>query len=835
MKPFWQLGTVIAASAIFAAAASSICEAQPAWDEALAPWASDTDPTDAPKSHVEVITAPRQQYTVTQGGTMDGQNCRMPFGVFEGAELTWESNRAVRIENAGRTDVVNPWLSNGRNNFRNIHEILAAAIEPDMTDKEKALALWYQEVTHRYHWQGDNNELGDPVRVFNVYGHNTCGNDSICMAGLWTAAGLRVSPARPLTHCISQAFYDGRWHLLDADMQGLYLLRDNQTIASEQDLVHDHDLVKRTHTHGILHPNSRPQDERQASIFVYEGPAKGTRTARADTTMNMTLRPGEAIMYRWGHLEPIKYHGTDKPRYPHAVSNSLWTYRPDFSDELWRRGAETVDGVRTTDGGLAAEPGKTATIVWKMHAPYPFVGGRLTMEGQGARFELSEDAQTWTDVSNGVLDYLFPSEWGPFYEFLLRCRLEGDARLKSLTITADLQTSPLGMPGMVVGENRFTYTDQSPGERNVRITHRWVERSASRPPQAPPAPVSPTDGGETDGTDVVFRWSPPEDSDGDSIVDYQWQLADRADMRWPLSSNFWKLISRTPDKGKPQYTLPYVGLLTPDRTYYWRVRARDDKGLWGPWSQTWSFTPHGPTPPVDVRLDFDPQLRLGTLRWKPNPVGRPPVKYRVYGSDEKGFSISDEPYEVNLGEGKTLSSPFPANFIAESTDTALVVVGEGLDLPEANKAYYRVVAVDQNGNRSWSSAYATAPRPFIYTRPVTTAKTGTPYRYQAAAVRSLGDARYRGDTGMGFWDVEHPRFSLTQGPDWLTIDESTGLLSGTPQVASNVQAVVTAVIDRQVRQLDETALSWGLYTVAYTTTERVGDATQKFTISVGRP
>ncbi len=136
--------------------------------------------------------------------------------------------------------------------------------------------------------------------------------------------GLKVTPARPLTHCISQVFYDGRWHLLDGDMQGLYLLRDNETVASEQDLVHDHDLVKRTHTHGILHPNSRPHDEKQASIFVYEGEAKGSRRSRTDTTMDMTLRPGEAHIYRWGHAEPIKYHGTNKPKFPVAI----WTGDP---------------------------------------------------------------------------------------------------------------------------------------------------------------------------------------------------------------------------------------------------------------------------------------------------------------------------------------------------------------------------------------------------------------------------------------------------------------------------------------------------------------------------
>ena len=55
-----------------------------------------------------------------------------------------------------------------------------------------AFALWFQETRHRYHWAGDNSELGDPVKVFNVYGHNTCGNDSICLAGLWKVAGLKV-------------------------------------------------------------------------------------------------------------------------------------------------------------------------------------------------------------------------------------------------------------------------------------------------------------------------------------------------------------------------------------------------------------------------------------------------------------------------------------------------------------------------------------------------------------------------------------------------------------------------------------------------------------------
>ena len=69
-----------------------------------------------------------------------------------------------------------------------------------MTDSEKAFALWFQEIQYRHHSPGDNNELGDPVKVFNVYGYNTCGNDSISLATLWRKAGLKVAPARALGH-----------------------------------------------------------------------------------------------------------------------------------------------------------------------------------------------------------------------------------------------------------------------------------------------------------------------------------------------------------------------------------------------------------------------------------------------------------------------------------------------------------------------------------------------------------------------------------------------------------------------------------------------------------
>ncbi len=830
-------------------------------DAALHPWSTSAHPTDIAKSHIEEIaalTGGTHTYTVIQGGTMDGRNCRSPMGcgiAREGALLqTWESNRSVRMENVGDADVVNPWLSNGRNNFRSVKEIVSSAVSPGMTDADKAFALWFQEIRYRHHSPGDNSELGDPVKVFNVYGYNTCGNDSICLATLWREAGLKVAPARALGHCISQAFYDGGWHFYDGDMHSVYLSRDNKTVAGEQDIVRDHDLIKRTHSKGILFPDTWWSEPEMCSMYFFDGEVVGERSGKSDTTMNMVLRPGEALVWRWGQLRPLKYHGMLRvtPTYESVIYNGLWEYRPDFSKVMWRKGAAAVENVKMVSDGLAAYEGKTGTIVWLMCSPYVFVGGRLNVEGRGARFFICQDGKTWRPVQDN-LDKFFSIVGPACYEYQFKCQLEGPARLRHLAIINDVQMAPLALPEMVVSENVFTYSDQSKGDRKVRITHKWVERSASRPPSAPIDAIYPLDNGEANGTDIIFQWTASKDPDGDKIADYHFELSSRTDMKWPLSMSFYKLISRTSDSikekdkttgeerttVKAQYTLPQSGLLTPDRTYYWHVRAQDDKGVWGPWSKTWRFTPRGPAYPLDVTVDYDQVNNTGTLCWKTNPLGRRPVKYRVYGSDEKGFTVADKNYQSVVGVTKKEMADwnpwFPANFIAETTTTEIVLLGCDVDMPTANKTYYRVVAVDEHGKRSGPSNYAVAPRPVIYSKPLVTAKVDTEYRYQVLANRSLGDLSSRMTDGRqtsGYFNIEKPCFTLTQGPAWLRIDEGSGVLSGTPNMPGEVEVVVTVVIDRQVRKLDEAALRWGREKILSVDIQRVGKTTQKFAIDV---
>ena len=845
LKAFRPLACVAAFSAVCAGTQTN---------GAFEPWASKSDPADITKHDVQDITTSLFTYTITQGGTMDGKMCTTLPGVWEPYEQTWESNRSLRMENIGPANVINPWLTIGPIDYFSQQTIAKSVVQGLSTEREKALALFYFYITHRYHkGNGDNTAQGDVSQAINVFGFNTCGNSTLCLSDLLDKVGLRNCI---FSHCpghvVPQVFFDGRYNTLDGDQATFMLMRDNHTLANELDLVRDHDLIIRVHQYGIMRAmNPVRNNEDYAQYYTWEGTTTVPLKGWAWWNMGMVLRPHEAIEWRWGHETPVKYHG-DMTGYPPTASdtiyNGLWEYAPDFLDDAqWRAGA-SVTNIANNDGVLTAMDGGTGTILWHMKVPYQFVGGTLSAAGDGYVFEVGFlDPKDWrkTDytplATPAEFDGKFKGRTADSYEYWLKCTLTGKASLRAITILNDLQMAPLAMPSMTVGNNRFTYvehTDDKTGAntaRHLRITHTWVERSKTRPPQAPPSAVYPANGGESDGTDVAFQWNPATDPDGDAITDYHFQLSDRPDVRWPLSPNFDKYVSRTPDKGKPCYTLPRSGLLTPGTTYYWRVQAKDSNGAWGPWSGTWTFTAQGPAYPLNVALKYNPDTGIGTLTWSPNPVGRPPAKYRVYGSDEKGFTVHDTPYEVNLGDTKALTNPFPANFVAEVAGTSLDVVGVGNPLPNADRAYYRVVAVDSSGKRSGDSDYVEAPRPFIYSAPVTSAPAGQPYRYQVKAIRSLGDLTRRDAAkpkpGVKFWKIEPLTYSLTQKPPWMSINADTGLITGTSD-GTGGPVVVSVTLTKEYRLVhDKDAIVWGNEYEQSITHESVGPALQQFVVN----
>ena len=350
-------------------------------DDALKPWSTNTHPGDVAKSHVEEITTGPHQYTVVQGGTMDGRNCRSPMGcgiAREGALLqTWESNRSVRMENVGETDVVNPWLSNGRNNFRSVardrrlgrhaghdrrREGLCAVVpgnpvSPPFRRRQQRTRrpgeglqrLRLQHLRQRFHLPGHAVAPGRPQ------GGAGPGAGALHFPGLLRQPlaflrrrhALRLSLARQRDRGRRTGHRarprPGQAHPL----QGNPLARHLVGRAG-----HVRDVFLRGAGHGRARRQRRHHDEHGPA------PRRGDRLALGAT------RSGQVPRGVDDHA-----HLSSTP-----ICNGLWEYRPDFSKETWRKGAASVENITSGPDGLAAEEGKKGTIIWTMRSPYVVCG-----------------------------------------------------------------------------------------------------------------------------------------------------------------------------------------------------------------------------------------------------------------------------------------------------------------------------------------------------------------------------------------------------------------------------------------------------------------------------
>ncbi|MBW7997881.1 MAG: cadherin repeat domain-containing protein [Candidatus Glassbacteria bacterium] len=761
-----------------------------------------------PEYHVESAGGGEHVYSIRMGGKIDGEMTRDPVGYWA-YDQYWEPNVLVRIANTGGVAVVNPWLRRAdMPDYRSLDALVWSIVESSMSDGERARRLWEWQIGHRFHATTEDDEVNDVVKLHNCYGYTLCYNESLVMSDLWRAAGLEVRAGYPNGHSTAEVFYDGAWHLLDSDESIICLLRDNETIASEAQIVADHDLMKRTHTYGPLHSDSRMNDESSASLVFWEGERGRVHPGKTSHRMDFTLRPGEAVSWRWQRGKDFHgkaYQGSETEHYfwnkrwrliAH-VMNGSWTYDCDLTTAanlpyVEARGVELApDGPFGAGLYLAADSGSVTVPV---HTAWPVVGGMLEVDmGRGdtrldnirvlASFD---DGENWQDIWTSAvseyvrmyidLDEFFPMRDPARYDWLLRFELESTAEsplvcLKGFYLDATLQMARLAMPGVRLGDNSFIYTDRSPAGAEVEITHSWSECADVLVPARPAGAVYPPDNGTADGTMFTFEWRPVEHAD-----DYQFQLSEFEDMRWPLSPNFNKLISKTANRRSSSFSLPYHGLLNPDRSYYWRVRARSAQGVWGPWSKSFSFKCESPAVPVEVKAMPNPFAPSWGLQWQPGEGGSEPVRYKIYGSSERGFTASDTAYAYDGGLAGILHAPANLLHITEGAQTYC-------NAWNILRPYYRVVAIDAAGRESGPSDAAEMPHPLI-TGPakLPSGRVSSQYRAQVEVSASIGHLVSQDENGkpyqLRYRSGDELSFGLEGAPGSLVIDPDSGLISG---------------------------------------------------------
>ena len=590
---------------------------------------------ESPHRHVEEIDAAVRDYEITLGGTLDGFNTAEyveTYAACQRVQSKFEPNRYLVVENLGETDLVNPRIVvSGRRDWFSVESILAGITTPEMTDAEKAMAIWRFTADHQVQCHENNRRVGppypdpdshpsrntfseraNPVKAANCYYCSGCSLAAANFVILCRHAGLsaRAVWMCPLntyaTHCVGEAWYDGGWHLLDPERRSFYLGEDNETVASYERLHNNPSLAARTHDGGFASKGMKSHDKDYEAFY----PPRVMPVEDWTSTMAITLRPGERFVWRWKSDDKFRYG--DNPRNrdfsPHQLANGKIVYRPTLRGVAFERSAVSAQNVAPVDGAdgcggispqVVLEPG---FVVYKVASPYPIVGGILggkffkKTDQDGCRILLAMGDSDWNEVwsagengdteayvaIDGVLD---PKTKPAIYDYYVKFEIaaqsaNADVRIDEIYLETDVQMSAVSLPSLSLGKNRVAYTDEST-DRRVRITHGWEESSATRPP-LPPSGRSSASGRSAP---VTLAWESSDDPDGDAVKNYHVQVSPRQDMRHPVSPNLDRIIGSS----EPQWELP-PGWLVEGRTYYWRVRAVDAWGAWSPWSEVWEFT-----------------------------------------------------------------------------------------------------------------------------------------------------------------------------------------------------------------------------------------------------
>jgi hypothetical protein len=563
----------------------------------------------AEREFAVVIDQPETEYTIEVGGTIAPENL------------------AITIENLGDTAVVNPRMTvNGLYDWYDVKSIAAEVTRDCQTDEEKAMAIWWWVLYKRFQRSPSDRSALHPVRAMNGYGYGVCGHTSAWLKALWTAAGVRGRVQEIWGHTISEAYWDGAWHVFDGNVKVFYLDRDNRTIASLATLEKDKWLIERG-----IHPRDpwlrQPDPPGRNAEFVryivtakdnYEEHSYDSEIAK-DYTMAMTLRPGEKLI-RWWKPELGKFEGRERrPQAPALYANGQLVWEPDLRridikpylsiPHYGNIATQAQDGRRPAihvadlQDKLYTRP---AVFTIPVASPYPIVGARFTpvLVKQGAADLVSVffGAPTWApgDVYNlresgtvqPELD-LDPKivKGGVTYRYGVGFAIRGNASatppteagLDGFRLVTDLQVSPHSLPALALGKNKVRFWRASSGPAKIKVTHRWREFEDRWSPAAVTAAVGPGDRGETDSLAPVLKWAASADR-GEKAVDYQVMVSLRPDCRWPLSPTLWQNVGSE----RTEWVVP-TSFLNRSTTYYWRVRARDRRGEIGEWSPVFQF------------------------------------------------------------------------------------------------------------------------------------------------------------------------------------------------------------------------------------------------------
>lgn len=684
------------------------------------------------------------------------------------AEPAYQNNLGYSLENTDDHPItVQALIANGRD-WSSLGFILQSFCPRKETESEKALSVW--DFVRRYlaygvTWPGmsfKNDGESSATRFLNGFGSGACGSFNGLMALLAAANGIhaRTGSFSSGSHAVAELFVSGKARYFDAlygndyrgkGPKGAFIPDERGETATYDQLCEDHYLTSRAGTFAI---------GELASLFGYQDrwSSDWNKSYADPCTMAFTLQPGERMEFSTAFRGA--FVGQHRPT-GNIVSGikrlKINEDRPQ-TQQVFR-----LQAMKRKGRAFICE--ENGTLRYHAECPYPVTGVLLKGSLQQGLLQakiITSNGETLLPPCSGkgpILLHLGSRSKALQGKPVYACDFEitvAQAAFELDEISLCFQANRIALCALQAGTNdiKLSATPSS----NLKITHSYREITLSPPPEVT---LLPKQGNEP------FIWQES------GAVEAEFMLSERADFAWPVAPIFHQFVSDC------LLNVDCSQLLQSGRRYYWRVRAKNQEGVWGKWSQPESFVWSASQPPAELRLLQE--NRALRLAW--NAV-EGATTYEIFGSNEKGFTPSRSAYPVWIHR---LSTPacqeiHPPNFICQTSDCEFTITG---DESSPVRCYYRVCAVDKNGLRSAPTPCVTLPHPFILEQSLKTAAwVGCGYDLYVQYVFSFGQLHYNRlpDKPM-YTDYLHRQvltFSL-EGPDWLGVRPHDGYLSGTPK------------------------------------------------------
>ena len=408
-------------------------------------------------------------------------------------------NEFIRIEVLEGT-LQNPSLrSSGNVDFSSFKAIVNDVVSPEMTEEQKAQALWRFVMDNCYH--GPWGTCFDGLEHLNIYGYGYCGTFVAALEPLWWAAGFKARHANIGNHAATEVYYSHGWHYLDTHRRCFFLEKDNQTIASLEALNIDPGLWDMT--------RSRQFSQKGEKKYYYMSMHPSGHGSSPDYSNSFIMAKGDILTLSWQKngkwclARGAEGGGQPAPE-PAIYANGIFKFHRDLSKPSECRtglvSSKNIDWQDSTTGYLhPMKPKEEAHLVYQIKVPYFIPSATIsgTFLRKHIKDSISIDISTdngghwrtlWSARETGIVqaevstsqtqEVTTDVQWK--YSYLIRIRMQTetspfDVGSYLLDSIAHLFYNPKGLPALKARENTITFHDEAGTPRLVRVTYSWKE------------------------------------------------------------------------------------------------------------------------------------------------------------------------------------------------------------------------------------------------------------------------------------------------------------------------------------------------------------------------